>query len=225
MTRTPEMDALRDRILDAALPNVTFDGWTRKALVHGAVSAGLVAEDVDIAFPRGVRGAVEHWLRRADDAMVAALEAADLDSMRIRDRITFAVRTRLEQAAPRKEAVRRALAWLALPGNTGLAARSLYRTVDSIWWACGDRSTDFNFYSKRGLLAAVYSSTLLYWLDDGSEGQADSWAFLDRRIADVMRVPKLTGRLRELGERLPSPLRFMRALRRTRGASGGAAAG
>src|SRR3546814_12063346 len=91
-----------------------------------------------------------------------------------------------------KEAVRRALAFLALPGNAGLAVRSLYRTVDAIWWACGDRSTDFNFYTKRGLLAAVYSSTLLYWLDDGSDGHADSWAFLDRRIADVMRLAEAT---------------------------------
>ena len=221
MIRTPEMDALRDRILDAALPNVIFDGWSRKALAHGAVSAGLTAEDVDIAFPRGVRGAVEHWLRRADAAMVAALGNADLDSMRIRERIAFAVRLRLEQAAQHREAVRRALAFLALPGNTRVAAESLYRTVDSIWWACGDRSTDFNFYSKRGLLAAVYSSTLLYWLDDASEGHSDTWAFLDRRIADVMRIPKITGRWRELSGKLPSPLRFMRAYRRARGAAAG----
>lgn len=221
MIRTPEMDALRDRILDAALPHVVFDGWSRKTLAEGARSAGLEPEDVDIAFPRGVRGAVDHWLRRADDAMTAALEAADLDAMRIRDRIAFAVRTRLEQAAPNKEAVRLALGYLALPGNARIAAGSLYRTVDSIWWACGDRSTDFNFYTKRALLAAVYSSTLLYWLDDSSDGHADSWAFLDRRIADVMRIPKLTGRWRELRGRLPSPLRFMRAYRSARGAAAG----
>jgi ubiquinone biosynthesis protein COQ9 len=221
MIRTPEMDTLRDRILDAALPNVPFDGWSRKTLVQGAVTAGLAPEDFDIAFPRGVRGAVEHWLRRADDALVTALDDADLGAMRIRDRITFSVRTRLEQAAPHREAVRRALAFLALPGNGRIATGSLYRTVDAIWWACGDRSTDFNFYSKRGLLAAVYASTLLYWLDDNSDDHADTWAFLDRRIADVMRVPRLTGQLRALGARLPNPLRFMRAYQASRNAAGG----
>jgi len=221
MIRTPQMDALRDRILDAALPHVMFDGWSRRTLVEGARAAGLEPEDVDIAFPRGVRGAVDHWLRRANDAMVAALDEADLESMRIRDRVAFAVRTRLEQAASHKEAVRLALGYLALPGNARIAAESLYRTVDSIWWACGDRSTDFNFYSKRGLLAAVYSSTLLYWLDDSSDGHADTWAFLDRRIADVMRIPKIKGRWRELGGKLPSPLRFMRAYRSARGAAAG----
>lgn len=221
MIRTPEMDVLRDRILDAALPHVTFDGWSRRTLADGARSAGLDPADVDIAFPRGVRGAVEHWLRRADDRMVAALADADLDAMRIRDRIAFAVRTRLEQAGPHKEAVRLALGYLALPGNARIAARSLYRTVDSIWWSCGDRSTDFNFYTKRGLLAAVYSSTLLCWLDDGSDGHADSWAFLDRRVAGVMQIPRITGRWRELRGKLPSPLRFMRAYRSARGAAAG----
>ncbi len=221
MIRTPTMDAMRDRILDAALPHVTFDGWSRKTLVAGARDAGLEPEDVDIAFPRGVRGAVDHWLRRADDRMSAALEAADLESMRIRDRIAFAVRLRLEQAEPYKEAVRLALGYLALPGNARIAAGSLYRTVDAIWWACGDRSTDFNFYSKRGLLAAVYTTTLLYWLDDSSDGHADTWTFLDRRIADVMRIPQIKGRWRELAGRLPSPMRFMRAYRSARGAAAG----
>src|SRR3546814_3593287 len=106
--------------------------------------------------------------------MAAQLAAADLDAMRIRDRIAFAVRLRLEMAERHKEAVRRALAFLALPGNAGLAVRSLYRTVDAIWWACGDRSTDFNFYTKRGLLAAVYSSTLLYWRSEEHTSELQS---------------------------------------------------
>lgn len=216
MTKTPEMDALRDRILAAALPNVLFDGWSRAALTAGATSAGLVAADVDLAFPRGVRDALAYWLERADLDMVTAMEAADLDSMKIREKVAFGVRIRLEQAAPHKEAVRRALSYLALPGNAKLATTSLYRTVDHIWHACGDRSTDFNFYTKRGLLAAVYSATLLYWLDDDSDGHADTWAFLDRRIADVMRIPRLSGKFKGLGAKLPNPMRVVRAFRAAR---------
>ncbi|NQW11980.1 MAG: COQ9 family protein [Alphaproteobacteria bacterium] len=216
MTKTPEMDALRDRILTATLPNVLFDGWSRTALIAGARSAGLTPEDVDLAFPRGVRDAVAHWLGRADREMVAALEAADLGSMKIREKVAYGVRARLEQAAPHKEAVRRGLSYLALPGNAKLAAASLYRTVDHIWHACGDRSTDFNFYTKRGLLAAVYTSTLLYWLDDESDDHADTWAFLDRRIADVMRVPRFTGQLKGLRAKLPNPMRVVRAFRAAR---------
>lgn len=211
------MDTLRDRILDAALPNVLFDGWTRRSLTDGARSAGLVAEDVDIAFPAGVRDAVGYWLARADTRMAADMEAHGLDGLKIREKVALGVRLRLEAVEPHKEAVRRALSFLALPGNTGMAARSLYRTVDTIWWTCGDTSTDYNFYSKRGLLAAVFSSTLLYWLDDTSEGHGETWAFLDRRIGDVMKVPKVTARLKALGEYLPNPRRFSRAWRAARG--------
>ncbi len=210
------LDAMRDRILDATLPNVLFDGWSRKGLVMGAEMAGLQEGDVDLVFPRGARDAIAHWLYRADREMSAALEAADLDKMKIRAKVAFGVRTRLEQVAPHKEAVRRALGLLALPGNAALGTRALYRTVDAIWYACGDRSTDFNFYSKRGLLAAVYSSTLLYWLDDESDGHEATWAFLDRRVENVMQIPQIKARLGDLGRKLPNPLRFMRAARTAR---------
>lgn len=210
------LDAVRDRILDAALPHVMFDGWTRRTLETAAQDAGLEPVDVDIYFPRGIRDALAHWLARADREMVEALEAADLEAMKIRERVAFAVRTRLQQAAPHKEAVRRALGLLALPGNAELASRSLYRTVDAVWYACGDRSTDFNFYTKRGLLAAVYSSTLLYWLDDETDGHAATWAFLDRRIENVMQIPRIQARCAEVAHRLPNPLRFMRAVRTAR---------
>ena len=153
--------------------------------------------------------------------MVAALADADLDSMKVREKIAFAVRTRLEQATPHKEAVRRALGILALPGNSGLATRSLYRTCDEIWYACGDRSTDFNFYTKRGLLAAVYTSTMLFWLDDESADHEATWAFLGRRIENVMQIPKLQSRLGNVTKVLPNPLRFMRSMRAARSTARG----
>lgn len=207
------LDELRDRILDAALPNVLFDGWSPRTLEMAARDAGLEPADVDVVFPRGARDAIAHWLDRADQEMIAAMEAADLDRMKIREKVAFGVRTRLEQVAPNKEAVRRALGLLALPGNVDLGSKALYRTVDAIWYACGDRSTDFNFYTKRGLLAAVYSSTLLYWLDDESEGHEATWAFLDRRIENVMQVPKIQGKLGKITKFLPNPMRFARAAR------------
>src|SRR5262249_29964062 len=88
------------------------------------------------------------------------------------------------------ESVRRGLAMLALPFNGTLGLRLLYRAVDAIWYGVGDTSTDFNFYTKRATLAGVFSSTLLYWLNDRSEGNDATWSFLDRRIDDVMRFEK-----------------------------------
>jgi ubiquinone biosynthesis protein COQ9 len=132
---------------------------------------------------------------------------------------------RLELLQPHREAVRRGIAFLALPANVALGTRLLYRTVDAIWYAAGDTATDYNFYTKRALLAGVYASTLLYWLDDASDGYADTWAFLDRRIADAMRIPQAVGRFGKAGSlggvgdvlsHVPSPWRVLQRVARER---------
>ena len=171
---------MKDAVLDAVLRHVPFDGWTRRAL-EAAVPDPV---SFDREFPNGVADAVRAFSDRADAAMVKAL--AKHPTERTRDRVALAVRARLEYLAPHREAARRLTAWLALPGHHAVAARCLYRTVDSIWYAAGDRSTDFGFYTKRALLGAVYGATLLYWLEDRSEGSEDTWAFLDRRIENLM---------------------------------------
>lgn len=211
-----ELTARRDAILLGTLPDVAFDGWTLAALRRGAELAGFEPEAALASFPRGPVQAIEHMSAWADREMLARLAELDLDSMRVRDRVTLAVRTRLELLSPYKEAVRRSVAVLALPGNATIGPRLVYGTVDAIWYACGDTSTDYNFYSKRLLLSGVLTTTTLVWLDDRSEGEGDSWAFLDRRIEDVMRIGKAIGQSRSLSgvmEWMPNPLRFMRHLR------------
>ncbi len=189
----PDLDTQRLEILEAALRHVPFDGWTEQALAAGAKEAGADAAQLAHAFPRGVRDFFRAYVTEADRKMVAALEASDLEGMRIRDKVALAVRTRLAQNAQHREAARRAVTYLLQPAHAREAAAATWRTVDAIWYAIGDRSADFNFYSKRGLLAAVYVSTFFTWLNDDSEGFAKTWAFLDRRIDDVMKVPKLRG--------------------------------
>lgn len=191
---------LRHDILTALLPNVAFDGWTDKALARAARQTGYEAIDAKRAFPRGPAQAVDYFSTETDRRMVEALVRLDLPSMRVRDRIACAVRTRLELLASHKEAVRRAVAFEALPGNAPRAIRAVYRTVDAMWHAAGDAATDWNFYTKRALLAGVYTSTVLIWLGDQSEDCAETWAFLDRRIADVMRIEKAKARARDLGD-------------------------
>ena len=208
MTRSRDFAATRARILDKALAHVPFDGWSEKALMAGAEDAGYDPAMALDAFPGGVPDALDCAADRADAAMLEALETKGLDKMRVRDRVATAVRARLELSAPHREAIQRALAVLALPHNLPLAAKTLWRTVDAIWYAAGDQATDFNYYTKRGLLAGVYSATLLYWLNDHSPDHADTWDFLERRLDEVMRVPKVIARAREALERLPSPFRL-----------------
>ena len=210
---TDERRATRDRILLATLPQVAFDGWTSRALRAGVADAGLSPDMALRAFPDGIPELVDHFADWADRRMLAELERRGAAAMRIRDRIAAGVRARLEILAAHREAVRRSLAFLALPPNAPLAARLLWRTVDVMWYAAGDNATDFNYYTKRGLLAAVYTTTVLCWLVDSSEDFADTWAFLDRRIADVMKVPAYKARLKEAFGRLPRPSRLLRRAR------------
>ena len=203
----------RRAVIEAVLPDVPFDGWSR-AVIAAAARVGIGAGEVDSLFPGGVRDVVSGFSQWADQAMLDALAQKNLAAMKVRERVATSVRTRLELLEPHREAVRRALALLALPHNMPLGVRLLYDTVDAIWYAAGDTATDFNFYTKRALLAGVYAATTLYWLDDRSPGSEDTDAFLDRRLADVMALPKLGARLREGIESLPNPFRLMRVVRR-----------
>lgn len=191
---TSQKTSERDAIIRAALPHVPFDGWTQKTLTDAAAAAGL-AGAVSRLFPGGPVDAVGHFMDMADRAMVEDLKAHDLAALKIRARVTLGVRLRLERWTPHREAVRRALALAPHPAVAGSVLRNWGRVVDLIWRAAGDRAVDFNFYTKRGLLAAVYGATLLYWLDDRSEGCAATWAFLDRRIENVMQVPKIKSKI------------------------------
>lgn len=206
------LEQLRDRILLATLPHVPFDHWSLAALRAGARDAGLAKEDLLHAFPDGVADAIAHFSDWADRQAVAAIEQGE-PGLKTHQRIAAGVRARLDAMSPWREAAREAIAWLAGPRGQRLAGKLVYRTCDRIWRAAGDSSTDFNFYTKRGLLSGVVLATTLYWLQDGSEGNAASWAFLDRRLHDVLALGGRIGRLRGRIDRFdPSPI--LRRLRR-----------
>lgn len=202
--------ALQEKLLDAAIAHVPFDGWGETALLAGARDLGIERGLALNAFPGGAVEMIEHHSRLADRRMVEAYEAADGAALKIREKVALAIRLRLSANQPYREAIRRALSVLALPIHAPLAARLIYRTVDAVWYALGDRSTDYNFYTKRGLLAGVYGSTLLYWLNDKSADSTETWAFLDRRIAEVMAIPRAMARLDKLKQRFPDPFHLLR---------------
>lgn len=215
----------RDAILAEVLPNVTFDGWSDASLHAGAASAGVGAEALDAAFPDGVSGLVAHhtdWLIRRTVETFAATAAPDLRSSQ---RLRGLLRAYFQVLAPHREAERRRLAWLAVPGNAALAVRLLARVADALWWEAGDRSTDFAHYTKRMTLGSILAAATLYWLDDESEAAADTQAFIDRRFADVVWFGRVTARLRGgEGLPLPDPRRFVRQCRRRWGDQSAASA-
>jgi ubiquinone biosynthesis protein COQ9 len=210
-----DLSARKDAVLLAMLPNVPFDGWTRAGMRAAAGRAGIDATELPLLFPAGTRDVAAWFSHWADRQTLAALKRRHIGAMKIRQRIAAGVLTRLEILLPHREAVRRSLSLFATPLNLPHGAKLLYDTVDALWHAAGDRSTDFNFYTKRGLLAGVYAATTLYWLDDRSEGLEATTAFLDRRLAEVLAIPKL----RERFDRL-NPLKMLDAARRRFSAAG-----
>jgi len=190
-TRAQNPDPIRDALLDVALPHVPFDGWS-PATFDAAVKEAGVAPDIARALcPRGAVDLAVAYHRRGD----RAITAEGLADMRYSEKVATLVRRRIE--ATDREVVRRGTTLFALPHHAPEAARLMWETADAVWEALGDTSRDVNWYTKRAILSGVISSTILYWLGDQSEGSAATWAFLDRRIADVMRFEKTKARLRE----------------------------
>lgn len=204
---SPEIEQARKRILEGTLQRVPFDGWIWPTVEAAAEDAGFDASMARRCFPRGIRDVIAFFVADADRQMMEELDRRNLKDMKIRARIATGIRVRLEQNAPYRDAIRRALAVQATPQHGPAAVTGLARTVDLMWRAAGDQATDFNWYTKRALLGAVYSSTLLYWLDDRSTDFEATWAFLDRRINDVMTVQKLRGRLDQTVAKFDAPLK------------------
>jgi ubiquinone biosynthesis protein COQ9 len=192
MSQPTSREDQRDRLLEAALVHVPFEGWSRRSLLAGAADLGLEPGLARRLFPRAGDDLLVQVERWADRQMLA--RAGALEGLRVRDRIARLVRARLEALGPHREAMRRATAARMLPSNGFAACGSLWRTVDLMWSAAGDEARDASYYTKRSLLAAVWTSTFLFWLDDRSPDFEATWAFLDRRIDNVMQIGKLRAR-------------------------------
>lgn len=185
---------IRDRILVQALPDVVFDGWTWEGAEKAAEAAGYDRQMCAAVFPDLLPGFVAHFSDWADRQMLDTLKDEDLDGIRIRDRIQLGVISWIDVMEPWKEALRRALTYWAVPPRQLQAARLVWRTSDVIWRWAGDTATDYNHYTKRGLLSGVIGATILAWLNDETGDLDRTEAFLDRRIDNVMKLGRALGR-------------------------------
>ncbi len=199
--KTPEH--IPNDVIEAILNHIPFDGWSKVSLDMAAADCGLSEVEMHSLFPAGIVDAIAAYGAYADQNMITAFhgqDVADVAAMPVHMKIRSLILFRLEQAAPYKEVVRRTLAVLARPQHAKLASQLLYKTVDEMWRAAGDTSTDYNFYTKRATLSAVYSATLLAFLSDNSDDLANTKAFLDRRLAEVAKLPKMAKPARALAD-------------------------
>ena len=211
MDEASPLELLRRRLALQVGENAVFDGWTRAAVDSAADQLGIDRAQARLAMPRTQAGMVDVYIQGVDRELEQRLSPDKLSALKIRERIRTLVWTRLEIMGPAREAVRRATAILAMPQNLPLATRIGWRSADLMWRLAGDTSTDFNHYTKRMTLGAVYASTLLAWLDDNGEGWAQTAGFLDRRIDNVMQFEKWKAQWR--GQEHFSVSRFLGRLR------------
>lgn len=188
---------IQDNILAALLPSIAFDGWTWAATREASVQAGYEPSMADAVFPGKLTDVVSHFADWADRCMLAELEDVNIESLRVRDRIRDAVLTRLQILTPYREDVKMALSYYAIPHRAPRASKAVWRTADRIWTWAGDTATDYNRYTKRGLLSAVITSTTLAWLNDDTPDLEKTQQFLDRRIENVMQFGRLVGKVKK----------------------------
>lgn len=182
---------IRDDIMNALLPSVTFEGWTLAAARKAAQEAGYAPEMVDAVFPGGLDDIVAHFADKADRAMLAVI--GDGAGLKVREKITLAAQKRLQWLNGHKEAERAAVAYWMRPLRKYKGAKIVWRTADCIWAWAGDTSSDYNRYTKRGLLSGVLTATTLYWLQDEARNLSETFAFLDRRVENVLSIGKMIG--------------------------------
>jgi len=212
MESASPLEQLRRRLALAVGENAVFDGWTRAAVDSAASRLGIEPLQARLAMPNDQAGMIDVYIQEVDRALEAYFTPERLAGMKIREKVRGLVWRRLEVMGPAREAIRRALAILAMPQNLALALRISWRTADVMWRIAGDSSTDINHYTKRITLGAVYGSTLLFWLDDDSEGWSATAEFLDRRIDNIMRFEKFKADWRRSSDHL-SLARFLGRLR------------
>ncbi|SMQ63360.1 ubiquinone biosynthesis protein COQ9 [Altererythrobacter xiamenensis] len=195
------LDELRLALAPDVAASAIFDGWSDEALVNAAEMADVDIDVARLAYPGGAMDMITAWIDTIDAQMAEALPAEKLAEMKIRERIRALVAFRLEAVTGLEEALRRALAVMAMPQNAAHALRTGWRSADIMWRLAGDTATDYNHYTKRAILASIYGATLSVFVGDESEGKADTYAFLDRRIDGVMKFEKAKAQLLGSGDR------------------------
>ncbi len=198
---TSRADAVRDGVLEAALDEAAFEGWNARTLARASAAAGYSDGEVQLYCPDGVLDLIEWWSVQCDDGARETIQASKAN--RIRDKVTGAVLARLEQMDGYEDAASRARGRLLLPDGLDRGRKLTWATSDMIWRAIGDRSTDYNFYTKRTILSGVFTSTFMVWVDDTDPDKAKTRAFLDKRIENVMQFEKVKGQVTKFTAGLP----------------------
>lgn len=212
------LDELRVALAPDIAASAIFDGWNETALIAAAEMAGCDVDVAKLAFPKKplngqAMDMIEAWITSVDQAMEAQWPQERLAELKIRERIRELVTFRLKAVEDIDEAVRRAMSVMAMPHNAPRSLQIGWRSADIMWRLAGDTATDYNHYTKRTILAGIYSATLAFFINDDSDGKEKTYEFLERRIEGVMKFEKAKAKFTNRDVELPSLTRFLGRLR------------
>ena len=192
----------KQKFLYYVLDDINLNGWSKNFFDSYSREGIFTNNEIRVFFPNGRVDFLRYWFDISEKLMLEDLSKVEIQELKVREKIKKIIRVRLERWKSYKVAIKRTLPILIMPSSDTLLSCSLMKTSDSIWKSAGDRSVDFNFYTKRGLLLGVYSTTLIFWLDDNSKDDQKTWEFLDRRVEEVLQIPKVKTRINETLHRI-----------------------
>ena len=204
---------VRVDILQAMLPIVVFDGWNQKSLRASIKLINLPEGSEELYFPEGALEVIRFWHDQMNEFVKSNLESLNKSEMKIREQVTAGVLSALESIGSNEEAMRRAIIRLSLPDAAVQGPTYLWSLADSIWRAIGDRSTDYNYYTKRTILAGVLGSTITVWISDSDQNKVKTKLFLDARISNVMSFEKSKFKIVEKINNIPNFAEILGRLR------------
>lgn len=128
-----------------------------------------------------------------DELMLKKLEVLERPS-KIREQIALALELRIMQVVSKNVAMNNS-AYFLLPSNILAGNESACHTCDLIWKYAGDKSTDFNYYTKRGLLLPVYLSAKSFYFADNSENHKETREFIKNALDNIINIASFKSRI------------------------------
>ena len=195
-TETLDNKKIKNDLVRAMLTHVPFDGWTWEAMEQGSIDIGFEKKKTSSLrikifknlYKNGPIDFIDIFSEIIDLEVIENYNLIKTKPERVPEKIKKIIMIRLNLCQNYKDAVRTSISLTARPENAKISLKILYRTCNSIWRIAGDKSTDFSFYTRRASLAAVYTSTLLFWLNDQSNDNIETELFLCRRLKDISKI-------------------------------------
>jgi len=206
--RINNLNSRRKKVLNISKKFIVKNGWNENLFLKLSENSKYKIDELKVLFPNGYTALLEFYLNELNAEMILSSKKINLIRMKTHQRIKALIMLRLNNLQKEKDLFKKTYFILALPKHSKIAVMSLYKTVDEMWFLAGDISTDFNFYSKRAILASIYSATILYWINNNNLKQTTK--FLDNQLAKVSKIPEIKNKIKNLFDLGPKIFSFFK---------------